>query len=355
MVRPPIDLRALERAQHVGHRQRRQVGGIERRLQRLVERHLGPVGERRELRGQEQGDGQQDHAQAHHRREHRGPLTQVTPPVVCREDLRAEYGSQHEAQQQGFVVAAERQHRRNHAEDGRRGNGPALQRDLHEQERDGKQPIADDDAAVLKPARGGAAEHEDDRGKDGRRQRPARTPAERPKGQPAEAQVRVDDEIEGPYRRSGIEQGPQHERWRENQRLRIGDAWMSTVVVRVPERQMPAMDGGGKEAEEGIELVLGVPGNDRVGDEPAAGGEKPDCRHGGKDQGQAPVTFPHAGIVGITPVDWRRVRARTPLLACRRWAVAGPIHRHVPFPRRDATRWATQSQSPIERDDPCRR
>ena len=337
MVRPPVDLRALERAQHVGHRQRGQVGWIKRCLQRLLQRHLGPVGERRKLRRQEQGDGQQNHADASHRREHRSSLAQVSPPVVCREDLRGKNGSQHEAQQQGFVVAAQRQHRGNYAEGAGDGDGTALQCHLHEQEGDRKQPIADDDAAVLEPAGGRPAEHEDDRGKDRRRQRPARTPAERADGKPADAQVRIDDEIEGPYRRSRIEQGPQHEGWREDQRLRIGDAWMATVVIGVPERQMPAMDGGGKEAEEGVELVLGVPGNDRVGDDPAAGGDEPDRRDDGQDQGQTPVTFPHAGIVGITPADWRRLEHARPFSRAK----GGPLQalpRHVPFPRRDATR-----------------
>ena len=332
VVRPPVDLRALERAQHVGHRQRRQVGRIERGLQRLVERHLGPIGEGRKLHRQQQRHGQQDDADDRHRRQHRGPLAHIAPPVVRRENLAGEHGGQHEAQQQSFMVAAQRQHRGDDAEGARDRHRAALQRHLHEEQHDREQPVADDDAAVLQPARGRSAEHEDDGGEDGRRQRPTRAPAERADGKPADGQVRIDDEIEGAHRRSRIEQGPQHEGRREDQRLRVGDARMSAVVIGVPERRVAAVDGGGEEAEEGVELVLGVPRHDRVGDDPAAGGDQPDGRNGGKDQGQAPVTFPHAGVLGITPDDWRRLEHARPF-----WrAKGGPLQalrRHVPFPQ----------------------
>ena len=230
------------------------------------------------------------------------------------------------------MVAAQRQHRGDDAEGARNRHRAALQRHLHEQQHDGKEAVADDDAAVLQPARGRSAEHEDDGGEDGCRQRPARAPAERADGEAADGQVCVDDEVEGADRRCRIEQGPQHEGRREDQRLRIGDAGVSPVVIGVPERRVAAMDGGGEEAEEGVELVLGVPRHDGVGDDPAAGGEQPDGRNGGKDQSQAPVTFPHAGVLGITPDDWRSLEHARPLWRAKRGPLAA-LRRHFPFPQ----------------------
>jgi len=99
-----------------------------------------------------------------------------------------------------------------------------------------------------------------------------------------------------------------------------------------PRPALGAMDGGGEEAEEGIELVLGVPRHDGVGDDPAAGGEQPDGRNGGKDQSQAPVSFPHAGVLGITPDDWRSLEHARPLWRAKRGPLAA-LRRHIPFPK----------------------
>ena len=210
------------------------------------------------------------------------------------------------------MVAAERQHCSHRAEGTRDRHGAALQRHLHEQQRHREEPVAHDDAAMLQPARGRSAEHEDDGGEDGGRQRPASAPTERADGEAASGQVRVDDEIECPDRRRRIEQGPQHEGRREDQRLRIGNAGVPAVVIGIPERRMAGVDGGGQEAEEGVELVLGVPRHDRVGDDPAAGGDKPNGRDGDEHQGQAPIPSPLQQVSVVTPSDGHRLEHARP-------------------------------------------
>ena len=95
------------------------------------------------------------------------------------------------------MVAADRQGRGNHSERTRQQDGAAIERDLHQQQRQREEPVAHDDAAVLQPAGRRAAEHEDGGGQDRGRHRPAGAPTERTDGEPADQQVRVDDEVEG--------------------------------------------------------------------------------------------------------------------------------------------------------------
>src|ERR1043166_1922754 len=85
---------------------------------------------------------------------------------------------------------------------------------------------------------------------------PRRQPSA-PTATPPAGKGGVDEEIECPDRRRRIEQGPQHEGRREDQRLRIGNAGVPAVVIGVPERRMAGGDGGGQEAEEGVEMGLG--------------------------------------------------------------------------------------------------
>ena len=68
---------------------------------------------------------------------------------------------------------------------------------------------------------------------------------------------------------------------------------MPAVVVGVPERRIARVDGGGEEAEERVEPVLGVPGHDRVGDDPAARGDGPDRGDRGEHEHQVAVAHPH--------------------------------------------------------------
>ena len=94
---------------------------------------------------------------------------------------------------------------------------------------------------------------------------PARQPSA-PTASPPAAKVRVDDEIEGADRRCRIEQRPQHERQARRSAIadrRRWDARRSDTGFQ--NGAWPRVDGGREEAEEGIELVLGVPRHDRVG------------------------------------------------------------------------------------------
>src|SRR5262245_65767938 len=120
--------------------------------------------------------------------------------------------------------------------------------------------------------------------------------------------MRRDEEVKCSDRRIWVKQGPQHERRRENERLRVGDTGMPPVMVGVPERCLTGMHGGGEEAEEGIELVFGVPGNDRVSHDPMAGGEQPDE---GDSQGHECRTEPCV-CACVPPCS----------LSCTRWRAA---------------------------------
>ena len=129
---------------------------------------------------------------------------------------------------------------------------------------------------MLQPPRGNAGEHEHHRCEHAGRRRPARAPADQRDREPAEEQVRVDDQVEHTQRRRRVEQRPQHEGRRKDERLRIGDARMAAIVIRIPERRGPRMERRRKKAEEGVELILGVPRNHGIGEDPAARGDEPD-------------------------------------------------------------------------------
>src|SRR5689334_18514337 len=97
---------------------------------------------------------------------------------------------------------------------------------------------------------------------------------------------------------------------------------MPPVVVGVPERCLTGMDGGRQEPEEGIELVFGVPGNDRVSHDPMSGGEEPDAGDGKRHRCRTePCVSPRASPYitlgappcasrGTPPCVWRRAQAK---------------------------------------------
>src|SRR5262249_56161447 len=113
---------------------------------------------------------------------------------------------------------------------------------------------------MLQPSGGGPAEHEQRGGKYAGGKRPTRTPSDRPHTKAANEHMREHDEVEGAQRGRWIEQRPEHERRREDQRLRISDARMAAVVIGIPERRGARIDGGGHESEEAVEFVLRIPG-----------------------------------------------------------------------------------------------
>ena len=77
-------------------------------------------------------------------------------------------------------------------------------------------------------------------------------------------------------RRRRIEQRVQHHQRREDQRLRIGDARMPAIVIGIPERRRAGFERRRQEAVERVELVLGIPRHDAVGEDPAAHRHEPD-------------------------------------------------------------------------------
>src|SRR5271165_6175186 len=86
---------------------------------------------------------------------------------------------------------------------------------------------------------------------------------------PAEGEVGEDDSVEPLYRRVGRNQREQNHARREEQGLRIGDGGMAGEMIRIPERDFAMAQSVGEEAEHRIEMIFGVPWNDRSADQPA--------------------------------------------------------------------------------------
>ena len=129
---------------------------------------------------------------------------------------------------------------------------------------------------MLQAAGRGAAEHEDAGREHAGRDRPSRAPADSRDCERAREQMRIDQNIERADGRIRIEPRPQEEDRREDQRLRIGDARMSAIMIRIPERHRAGMQRVRKETEEGVGLVLGIPGNDAVGHDPLRQRDQPE-------------------------------------------------------------------------------
>src|SRR5829696_1928629 len=59
---------------------------------------------------------------------------------------------------------------------------------------------------------------------------------------------------------------------------------MAAEMVRIPERKLTVLQRGAEIAQERIELVLGVPGDDRARERPGRRRERPDGEDGGQRQ-----------------------------------------------------------------------
>ena len=144
---------------------------------------------------------------------------------------------------------------------------------------------------MLQAAGCGAAEHEQCRSQHAGWHRPSRAPAHDGDGDASREQMGKNNQIECPHRRGRIEHPPGHEHRREHQRLRVCDTRMPAIMIGIPERPLAGAERRGQEAEEGIELVLGIPGHDGVADDPAADGGKPDGRDQADRNGQSAGPF----------------------------------------------------------------
>ena len=140
---------------------------------------------------------------------------------------------------------------------------------------------------MLETARRCTSEHEQGRRQHTGRDRPSRAPADGCHAETPCQQMGKDNEVETPHRRGRIKQTPSNEHRREHQRLRVRHARMSAVMVGVPEWPVTGTHGRGQEAEEGVELVFGVPGHDPIADDPAADGCQPDCCDQAQRDGQS--------------------------------------------------------------------
>ena len=259
------------RAEDVRHTSElREIRRMERAEQRRVERLLRTVGERRELHGQQHRHGDERKPDDAHRHERtagacadsvHGRSAATISPTAAATSTKHSSKSDTWLRSSTSAEATTRKSRRDR-------DRAALERELKQKERRRKQAVAHDEAGVLQSARAAppnmnstAASTQAAAGQ--RARQPIACDRE-----PADQEMRRDQEVEGAQRRRRVEQRPQHEGRREDQRLRVGDARMAAVVIRIPERQLAGMDGECEEAEEGIELVLRVPRDDRVGHDP---------------------------------------------------------------------------------------
>jgi hypothetical protein len=86
----------------------------------------------------------------------------------------------------------------------------------------------------------------------------------------------------------GHEPPEQQHGGREEQGLGISRRGVATEMVGVPERQLPMGQGGAQIAQGRVELVLGIPRNDRAGQGPDRDGERP----GGQDEAKGDKCLP---------------------------------------------------------------
>ena len=146
-----------------------------------------------------------------------------------------------------------------------------------QQQRQREQPVAHDDAGVLQPPGGGAAEHEHHRRQHAGDRRPARARADdgdRTARRSGDAHAPADrtcaataPDRTAPTARTAARRSATADRQRSDARHSDRDSRTATH---------PECERGGEEAEEGIELVLGIPRHDAVGEDPAAHGDEPD-------------------------------------------------------------------------------
>src|SRR5258708_26596975 len=69
--------------------------------------------------------------------------------------------------------------------------------------------------------------------------RPSQAPAPGGQGDAAHQQMGQDNEVECPHRGERIERAPDEEDRREDERLRVGDAWMPAIMGGIPEWLLP--------------------------------------------------------------------------------------------------------------------
>ena len=245
------------------------------------------------------------------------------------------------------MVAAQRQHGRHHPECGRDQDRPPLQRQRQQQHGGRKHGVGQDDAGVLQAPRSRSAQHEDCRRQHRGRQRPARAPAHGTDGEAADEQVGVDDQVEGAHRRRGVEPRPGDKGGCEDQRLRIGDARMPAVVIGIPERRVAGVEGRGQKAEEGIELVLGVPRHDRAARDPAACGNRPnDGDHQRHKSQPRQRRWPEPTCSAFGLINRSSIAHARSSQTAKDWRRVNPFGVSFHFPSDDASLSPSPAQSP---------
>ena len=155
-----------------------------------------------------------------------------------------DHGGKRKAQQHRDLVAPERERRRHDAQSpaARQASGARAPAAAAAAPAETVRRLRID-AGVLQPARGSAAEHEH-HGRQHAGRPPARRAASRSLRPQAHRSARCANTMRSNARSDGaaIEQRPQDEQRREDQRLRIGNARMPAIVIRIPERRGASVD-----------------------------------------------------------------------------------------------------------------
>jgi hypothetical protein len=153
--------------------------------------------------------------------------------------------------------------------------GAAVQGLLQEPEGQGKEPIAEDHARMLKPRRGRAAEHEDQSRDHGACRMPSPPAEQGHEGQSAGEKMSEDDHVEELHGGFGNEPSEQQHGGGEQQGLRIRRGRVAAEMIGIPQGEFPMGEGVPQVAQGRIELVLGVPGNDGPRQGPDGSGNRP--------------------------------------------------------------------------------
>ena len=191
--------------------------------------------------------------------------------------MREKQPRHREAEKQGRLGAAEDDQRHCDSECDCGQPRTLVERNLHPQSRERKDSVGNDDAGVIHAAGDGAAKHEHHRGEHAACVMPAAAAADGDHREPADQQMSEHHQVESKERWRRIDQSPKNESRREDQRLRIGDAGVTRVVIGIPERRRTGVDRLRHEAKERIELIFRIPGHNQIVQRPLRRADRPEC------------------------------------------------------------------------------
>ena len=294
-------------------------------------RTIGPCRQQRRhhhRNGGEQRPAQRDGGERLHARAH--PLDDARAGKPVRHHVPGE----HIERQQSDLVAPDCHQSRDRTGAEARAPRPAVERAGEQPQHQHQIDQAHDLADVLEARTGCAAKRKGERRHDRAARMPSAIAEEQNDADPAEAQIREDDGIEGAQADRGIEQREQHVQRRKHQRLRIGDLRPAGEHIGRPPGPFAVRDRGRQELQLRKELRFRVPRNRHAAREPGPGrhqegrsehrerdGERnllrmrsggrragPPCAHGSRHEPAGPLGAPTPTL--ILAARWRRVASQ---------------------------------------------